>query len=450
MARSRPVERNTTAEALTTDQYHDELAAAIVEAKALEALVRPPYQKPRKNQLTSALQPLDSDDESADSRPSSSSADDSSDEKPVKLLKQSSKAIFQSWQSNFQCMHEHTGKASIDNPNARTIEVLEQMCAYYDRTQDHWRTIAYRKGIASLRKQTSKISTAEAAQRLPFVGARLAAKIEEIVWTNRLSRLDAALADQDPAAAALQTFLGIYGVGFAQASRWVAQGFRTLSSLATGASLSPSQKVGLAHYDDFAPRIPRAEVEQHAAVVRECLRRLDPAAEVIMGGSYRRGAADSGDIDLVITHSSAGLPHLQRVVFETLVPQLTAQGFLKAALATSHKRDGDAAGTKWHGASCLPPPSPQVWRRIDLLLVPPEEIGDALIYFTGNDVFNRSIRLLASRKGMRLNQRGLYRDVGRGPGGTRTAEGTLVEARSERRIFEVLGVPWRTPEQRIC
>jgi DNA polymerase IV len=26
----------------------------------------------------------------------------------------------------------------------------------------------------------------------------------------------------------------------------------------------------------------------------------------------------------------------------------------------------------------------------------------------------------------------------------------LVEGRSERRIFEVLGVPWREPHERIC
>ena len=77
-------------------------------------------------------------------------------------------------------------------------------------------------------------------------------------------------------------------------------------------------------------------------------------------------------------------------------------------------------------------------------------MGAALIYFTGNDIFNRSIGLLASRKGMRLNQRGLWRDVLRGKGRERVTQGSLVESRSERRIFEVLGVPWRRPEERIC
>jgi DNA polymerase IV len=77
-------------------------------------------------------------------------------------------------------------------------------------------------------------------------------------------------------------------------------------------------------------------------------------------------------------------------------------------------------------------------------------MGAALIYFTGNDIFNRSIRLLASKKGMRLNQRGLYRDVMRGPSRVKVTEGQLVEGRDEKKIFEILGVRWREPHERWC
>ena len=58
---------------------------------------------------------------------------------------------------------------------------------------------------------------------------------------------------------------------------------------------------------------------------------------------------------------------------------------------------------------------------------------------------------MARKKGMRLNQRGLYKDVLRGQGGKKVTEGMLVEeGMSEERIFEVLGVPWRRPEERNC
>ena len=77
-------------------------------------------------------------------------------------------------------------------------------------------------------------------------------------------------------------------------------------------------------------------------------------------------------------------------------------------------------------------------------------MGAALLYFTGDDVFNRSMRLLARKKGMKLNQRGLYMDVLIGRKGEKLNHGVLIEGKSEKRIFEILGVPWREPGERVC
>ncbi len=77
-------------------------------------------------------------------------------------------------------------------------------------------------------------------------------------------------------------------------------------------------------------------------------------------------------------------------------------------------------------------------------------MGAALLYFIKNDIFNRSMRLLASKKGMRLNQHALFKDVMRGSGRTKLNEGTAVEDQDEKRIFDILGVPWRPPEHRNC
>ena len=152
-------------------------------------------------------------------------------------------------------------------------------------------------------------------------------------------------------------------------------------------------------------RIPRAEVAKHGEIVQTALQDLEPAFQVTIGGSYRRGSKDSGDIDFIITCPEAGIDRVRTVVVNQLVPKLFSQGFLKAALAAT---SGD--GTKWHGACCLP--GQTVWRRIDFLLVPWMEMGAALIYFTGNDIFNRSLRLLASTKGFRLNRRARWWRVG--------------------------------------
>jgi DNA polymerase IV len=350
-------------------------------------------------------------------------------------------AAMESWQQNFACMQKN-GNKNADNPNSRTIEVLQQMLDYYTRTSDHWRVLAYRKAITALRKQPKKIVTRTQAFSIPGIGARLADKIEEIVFTNRLRRLENANYTAEDHI--LQEFLGVYGAGISQASRWVAQGYRTLEDLKTKASLTKAQRIGAEHYDDFIQRIPRAEVEAHGEIVRRAVHTVDAGMQVIIGGSYRRGAKDSGDVDVVITKPDATTEQIQAMMVDVVVPQLFKQNFLQASLASTSRVDG----SKWHGVSVLP--DSNVWRRIDLLFVPGAEIGAALIYFTGNDIFNRSMRLLASKKGMRLNQRGLYADVLRGEQRAKLNPGRLLEGRDERRIFELLGVPWRPPEHRIC
>lgn len=365
--------------------------------------------------------------------------------------------------NDFRCMAANIAGDSRDNPNARTIAILQQMASIYDRTGDDWRSLAYRKAIGALQKQKTSILTATQAQTVPAIGARLARKIEEIATTDRLLRLEHA--QSDPGTQTLELFMNIYGVGLKEAHAFIARGWRTLDDLHMNINqLSGNQQVGLEHYYDFLQSIPRAEVEQHAATVGEALRKVDNNIRVIIAGSYRRGSLSSGDIDLIITHAEqeTTISRLCSIVVDTAVPVLFASGFLKAALAIHGSRGpgaesalvspgrtaADDPGTKWHGASCLP--SSTIWRRIDLLLVPPAELGAALIYFTGNDVFNRSIRLLASKKGMRLNRRGLYKDVVRSKGRKKSTDGELVEAGSEKKIFALLGVPWREPHERQC
>ena len=343
--------------------------------------------------------------------------------------------------AGFRCMERNDG-TKTDSPNARTIEILQQMAIVYDQSGDQWRSRAYRQACSALGKQKKKITTKQDAQAIPLIGDRLAEKIEEIVETDRLKRLE--YAQEDPNNQLLRLFRGIYGVGVRDASRWIAQGYRTLEELKSNPELTPNQRIGLEHYDDFQQRIPRAEVEKLAIIVRNALAKTDPLLQMFVGGSYRRGAPDSGDIDIVITKTRANMDQIRRVMTREIIPRLFRRDFLKVALAAGDDREG----SKWHGACALPDSS--VWRRIDLLYVPRAELGAAMIYFTGNDIFNRSVRLLASKKGMRLNQHGLYQDVLRGPNRIKVTEGILVEGHDEKLIFKHLGVPWWEPHERQC
>lgn len=433
------------------DRERDALDDMIAEAKAVEHLVSLPTSNLFSSVLIpwKPLDPLDGHDVLNDDAPAEASGDESSDEsqpmstkyKRRKPSRDENNAV-ESWQHKFVCMQKHDSTSNNQNPNARTIEVLQQMLNHYTRTADHWRIMAYRKAISALRNKPRKVVNRAEALEIPGIGPRLADKIEEIVVTNRLRRLDNTSNTAEDRL--LQKFLGVYGAGLSVASKWIAQGYKSLEDLRQDATLTRSQRVGLERYFDFSQRIPRSEVQEHGSFVRRVVQKESPEMQVIIGGSYRRGTANSGDIDLIITRHDATIEEIRTLMLDQVVPKLFEQGFLQVSLAATSRDDG----SKWHGASKLP--DSQLWRRIDLLFVPGSELGAALIYFTGNDIFNRSIRLLASKKSMRLNQRGLYADVLRGPQRAKMNTGRLLESRDERKIFEILGVPWRPPEHRIC
>jgi len=329
----------------------------------------------------------------------------------------------ENWQESFQCMKPNDGKLSIDNPNIRTIQILSEMEKEYSTQGDHWRTLGYRKAVASLKKQNVKISTYDQAIALSGVGHRIAEKIVEIVTTDRLQRLE--FAKMEPGDQLIKTFTKIYGVGYTTAQKFVNAGYKSLNDVATKAKLSEAQKNGLKYYDDFQKRIPRDEVTKHYKIVEKAAAKIDKGVVTHVMGSYRRKAPDCGDIDIIIT-KSGGTAQSLTTFLQQLVQDLTASGFLLCGLAMPGRRE---SGSKWHGASRVGDDG--IARRIDFLIVPEAEIGAALIYFTGDDIFNRSLRLLASKKGMRLNQRGLFKDVMRGKGREHLNDGTLIEGYSE-------------------
>ncbi|KAF7514633.1 hypothetical protein G7054_g15144 [Neopestalotiopsis clavispora] len=381
---------------------------------------------------------------------------DSSDDEPErkKTMKAKPKSLKnENWQDKFACMKGGTMDSHPDNPNADTIAMLQSMLDHYTRNDEHWRVTAYRRAISALRQQPTKVLTATQAKDIPGIGDRLADKIEEIVTTGRLRRLEAAA--NEPNHETRELFLKVYDVGLQTAEKWIAQGYRTLNDLVEKANLSKNQRIGVDHFDDLNTRIPRAEVEALGDHVRRAARDVDSRVELLIGGSYRRGSDSSGDIDFIITKKGTTTSADLGPFLDQLVSYLTEEGFLTVGLATSRRSE---TGNKWHGCCVLPLEEfpgekakyKPIWRRIDFLLVPETEFGAALLYFTGNDLFNRSMRLLADKKGMCLNQRGLFRGVIRGPGRVKYTDGELVEGRDERNIFEALGVQWREPHQRWC
>ncbi|XP_048843754.1 DNA polymerase lambda [Brienomyrus brachyistius] len=326
--------------------------------------------------------------------------------------------------------------AKIQNHNQHITDKLEVLAKAYTHQGDKWRALGYSKAINALKSYHKSIDSYEEACKIPGIGKRMADKIQEIMESGHLRKLD--YIGQD--VPVLELFSNIWGAGTKTAKLWYQQGFRTLEDISTKAQLNSQQKIGLKHYDDFLDRMPREEAAAIEKTVRDAAHCLNPGLLAVACGSYRRRKATCGDVDVLITHPD-GKSH--RNVFCQVLQNLHQSGFLTDDLV-SHEENGEQK--KYMGVCRLPGPGHR-HRRLDVIVVPYAEFACSLLYFTGSAHFNRSMRALAKTKKMSLSEHSLNRDVMR-QGSLKVCAGIPLSTPTERDVFTYLGIPYREPHER--
>ncbi|KAK6185803.1 hypothetical protein SNE40_007953 [Patella caerulea] len=369
---------------------------------------------------------VESDDSDYGEGTSTSTSDFSSDISPVKNFPVGS----------WTCAH--SSKNPKPNMNQAITAKLEEMVKNYESTNDKWRAFGYQKAIQALRSYPKQISTWEEARNLRGVGAKLADKIWEIAESGELRKLNEFKSSDD--IKILNMFTDVWGAGPTTARAWYQQGFRTLEDLRTKAKLTSQQKVGVRLYDDLLERMPRSEAGEIETVVREAAESIQSGIIAQACGSYRRGKATCGDVDVLLTHPD-GKSH--RGVFTKLIEKLTNEGFLTDHLVSIE----DSGNQKKYLGVCILKGENRKHRRLDIIVVPYDEYGCALVYFTGSAHFNRSLRHMAKKMNMSLNEHALKYGVVR-KGNEKIHEGTIIPTPTEKSVFEHFKIPYRPPEER--
>ena len=194
-------------------------------------------------------------------------------------------------------------------------------------------------------------------------------------------------------------------------------------------------------YHSRLKRIPRAFTKALEETTKHLLDKNfgKNSYQLAFGGSYRRGAKDSGDIDILIKSNVFTLKDFVKllkkwgVVFDTL-----SEG------KDDFKGLGRCPGMK------------KFIFRIDIMFTKPENWNAALMHFTGNDVLNRLMREKAKElreyngkkypHGAILSQKGLFiRGANNKSSGKRIIPGGL---KSEKQLFDILGMKYLPPSQR--
>ncbi|KAK4058384.1 hypothetical protein OIO90_000542 [Microbotryomycetes sp. JL221] len=308
--------------------------------------------------------------------------------------------------ATYACDRASTGGFDRPGPNEDIAKVLDRFVQHYKG--DQWRERGYKNAASALRNTPYRVDTFQLAKKIDGVGDKIARRIVEIARFGTTMQLERASPDNK----LIDLFSGIYGVGRPVSEQFIANGARSLEDLRREPmkfGMTTSQQLGLKYYDELQERIPRAEVGDLFKYAGVAAKKIDRKLEVYCMGSYRRV--------LITRDPSDGITH--RGMIKRLWTLLEEVGMAKHVLTSPDSWDDLDAKVN---ALCALPQGGKM-RRLDILGVPYDELPAALIYFTGNDYFNRSMRLKARHLGYRLNQRGLYKDVSRARDGTKLTHG---------------------------
>ena len=164
--------------------------------------------------------------------------------------------------------------------------------------KEPWKARAYAKAIASL-KEVESIKSIEDIKDIPNIGESIRTKIIELIDTGKLERLD----KEHELSKVVDELTRIHGIGPAKAKDLFESGIKTIEDIRKDTSiLNKSQLIGLKYLEEFETRIPRVEMEKHETYINAIFKKINSKLHVTIVGSYRRGAKDSGDIDMIISH----------------------------------------------------------------------------------------------------------------------------------------------------
>ena len=298
-----------------------------------------------------------------------------------------------------------------------------------------FKAIAYKKAIDALKRYEYPITNAEAVKDVDGVGKKIYEKIKEIIDTGALR--SAERMKESTHVNAFEILMNVHGIGPVKARDLVSSGIRSIADLRSAFEKNPgllneTQQTGLRYYEAGITRIPRKEMIAHEAIL---MRMLPKELTGTIVGSYRRGAEDSGDIDMLVTYSPTLDEKAVQKAFKAYIADLTSNGNIVAKLVSGPK--------KWMGYIQLPG-ADSIPRRLDLLITPPAEFAYALLYFTGSDRFNVAFRKHCLDIGYTLNEhtmkptnKGLEKGVPTPPA-----------MRDEKDIFDFVGLKYVQPNER--
>ncbi|MDR7483908.1 MAG: DNA polymerase/3'-5' exonuclease PolX [Armatimonadota bacterium] len=290
-----------------------------------------------------------------------------------------------------------------------------------------FRINAYRRAARAVESLTEDIAAVAARGELttlPGIGASMAEKIEEFLRTGTMRAYEELAASLPPG---LVTLMRVPEVGPKTALLLYEKlGITTLDDLEAAAKAGRIRQLprmgakteenilrGIAMLRRSGERRPLGVVLPVAEELVAMLRAVEGVRAIEVAGSLRRRKETVGDIDILVT-STAPSRVMDAFVAAPSVTQVLSHGPTRSSVVLT------------------------VGLQADLRVVEPASYGAALQYFTGSKEHNVALRERAVRRGLKINEYGVWR----------TKDNRRVAGRDEAEVYGAVGLPWIPPELR--
>lgn len=352
---------------------------------------------------------------------------------------------------NYFCFKSGNSELVRPNVNQKLTYWFAQLQDYYEATaaseKDKWRATSYKKAVQTLSNYQFEITKASQLQGRRNFGPKMLKKVNEILRDGKLQKAIELTSTEEYKA--LKELVKVHGVGSKVSRDLYKLGLKTIKDLRSPRgqkAISEISRRALHHFEDLQERIPRGEVRAIGERIKVAVKELWPDQGIYgeIVGSFRRGKPDCGDIDLIFSSTGTGCPPIAQ-----LIVHLRKQGIILEDLVDiCSKSLGKVVleNQSYMGICRLGPG--KLARRLDIKFYPKEVFPFALLHFTGNDHFNRSIRHYCRMHNMSLSDAGLFPALRRGREGIAKGNKSLLEAKSEQDIFKALGLPYKSPCER--